>query len=46
MKGEVQQDTLMMKLGRAVCALTVLALSLILVIGFYDLAEKASALNT
>ena len=45
MNGEFQQDTLMMKLCRAVCALTVLALSLILFIGFYNLADKASALN-
>ena len=36
----------MNKLFRAVCALIVLALSLILFIGFYDLATKADALNT
>ena len=36
----------MNKLFRAVCALIVLALSLILLMGFYDLANKASALNT
>ena len=46
MNGEFQQDSLMMKLCRAVCALTVLALSLILFIGFYSLADRASALNT
>ena len=46
MNGEVQPDTLMGKLFRAVCALIVLALSLILFIGFYGLAVKADALNT
>ena len=44
--GEVQPDTLMSKLFRAVCALIVLALSLVLFIGFYDLATRADALNT
>ena len=43
--GQMEQDSLCKKLCKVVCALTVLAMSLICFMGFYDLAGRAAAFN-
>lgn len=43
--GQMEQDSMCKKLCKVVCALTVLAMSLICFMGFYDLAGRAAAFN-
>ena len=45
MSGQFEQDSMCKKICKVFCALTVLAMSLICFVGFYNLAGRAAALN-